>query len=305
MVEAGLRPGTSLELADAVAAMRSFARDSSCTASAQLADGRSVTAVAIQREYLARAEAHLEKPFMPSWAPEVCREWRAVLDLLETDPTAAARSLDWAIKRELYADRAARRSLSWGESIPFWNAVLAKLLAALKRVLPDGRVWAAHADALLSSRSLVRDEVRRLQPLLAERGASWDELRPFLALREELLEIDTRFAQLDARGIFASLERAGALSHGVAGLDRIDEAADWPPKSGRARLRGAAVRRLAGHASRFLCDWQGISDSEGVFDLNISDPFAAEAPAWLDSALGRAGFDSSEYVSDLLMRSRP
>ena len=51
----------------------------------------------IQRHYLTQAEAHMHDRFMPRWAEEVCRRWRAVLDGLRGGWEWAATSLDWAI----------------------------------------------------------------------------------------------------------------------------------------------------------------------------------------------------------------
>src|SRR4029077_17556265 len=91
-----------------------------------------LTAIAIQRHYLTRAEAHVSDPFMPPWAGEVCDRWRAVLDALSAGWESAATSLDWAIKLALYREQARRSGLDW-ESLRTWTGVAARLTAALGR----------------------------------------------------------------------------------------------------------------------------------------------------------------------------
>ncbi|MCL4180055.1 MAG: proteasome accessory factor PafA2 family protein [Verrucomicrobia bacterium] len=112
LVDGGLRPGSAVALASPVEAMRTYARDPSCRATALLKDGRHWRALDIQRHYLSLAEAHLEAGFMPPWARQVCQSWRAILERLEQGtPESVAFTLDWAIKYALYQDRCGQRGL--------------------------------------------------------------------------------------------------------------------------------------------------------------------------------------------------
>jgi hypothetical protein len=104
----------------------------------------------------------------------------------------------------------------------------------------------------------------------------WDELRQILDARQRFCEIDTRFGQLGARGIFQSLNAAGVLQHHVPGVDNIEHAVANPPTLGRARIRGQVIQRLAG-SGQSRCDWQQIVNV--ARGQNLSDPFASEE-AW-------------------------
>jgi len=88
MADAGLTPGNAVKLADPLDAMRKIAGDVTCKTLLMMADKSCMTAVEIQRHYLEMAEAHVSDNFMPAWAAEVCRRWRAVLDQLEDAPKA-------------------------------------------------------------------------------------------------------------------------------------------------------------------------------------------------------------------------
>jgi hypothetical protein len=131
------------------------------------------------------------------------------------------------------------------------------------------------AEVALAPDGPLAADVRGLNGLLREARLDWSGLGPFLRTRDALREIDTRFGQLGAAGIFTSLDAAGALTHGVEGVDRIDHAMTNPPDVPRARLRGALVRELSGCEERYACDWDVVWDTESGKCVDLSDPFAS------------------------------
>jgi len=275
LCEAGVRPGDEVALRDPVQAMRAFADDPSFRATAESSGGRRLSAITIQRHYLELAEAHAGNPLMPPWAPEVCRRWRAVLDALETGWESMATTLDWAIKLALYRERTRRRDLPW-ESLEPWTFLVKQLSAALGRSGPDIRLT---AEIVLSRQSPIAADVEELTGVVDDTGLDWSGLGPFLRIRDELREIDTRFGQLGPQGIFARLDAAGALTHRVDGIDDIDRAVMNPPDVPRARLRGELVRKLSGSDGRYACDWDGVWDEESGRWVDLGDPFTV-AEEW-------------------------
>jgi hypothetical protein len=271
MVEAGLRPGESVQLGAPLEAMRLFARDAECKAEAQGKDGQPLTAIAIQRHYLDLAVAHVHDSFMPAWAAEVCREWGRVLDLLEAGSPALETMLDWQIKLALFKDRIVRRGLNW-ETVAQWTQLLGALTAA-----PRGKTADDDTDLLSElvavRKSRIGDQVKKLAPSIKARGLRTVDLTRFLTLRQELFEIDTRYGQLGARGIFATLDRAGMLNHHVSGVDDIYTAVTSAPSTSRARLRGEWISRLAGKPGRSACDWQILWDDTKRQALDLTEPF--------------------------------
>ena len=271
MIEGGVRPGDTVTLSDPLAAMRRFANDTECKAEAPAADGRPLTALAIQRHYLALAEANEGASFMPPWAPQVCQHWRLVLDQLEHDLPSANRLLDWPLKLGLYRDHVARRGLDW-ESFSTLNRTLNSAAEPAPRrrrrlleelAVPPG----ARPDA---------ESASDLTAPPAPSGLDPNRLRQFLNLRHELFEIDTRFGQLGDKSIFGALDRAGLLAHHVAGVDNIEHATENPPASGRARLRGESIKRLGGRDRPYFCDWTWIHDLRASRFLDLSDPWQTE-----------------------------
>jgi len=130
--EAGISPGPDVLLQSPLEAMQAFAADPECKASARTISGRLISALEIQRYYLAAAEAHMSEPFMPAWAPEACRRWREILDRIGQGPHALTTILDWATKRELFARHALRRGTA-GEPSPDRAGVLTLAARAGRR----------------------------------------------------------------------------------------------------------------------------------------------------------------------------
>ncbi len=275
MCDAGLRPGEAVALRDPVAAMHRFALDPTCRATAETKRGEQLSAIAIQRHYLAHAEAHVGQPWMPDWAPEVCERWRAVLDCLEGGWESAATTLDWAIKLGMYRDHVRRRGVTW-ESLAAWTPIVEKLDAACQRALGRER----HVTA-----ALVRDHPgpieaakTRLTPALERAGLDWRGLIPFLTLRDELFEIDMRFGQLGGDGIFTRLDQARTLTHRVPGIGSVRRAMTSPPDVPRARVRGRLVRTLARQPGRYSCGWEAVWDHRKRLCVDLGDPFTADPP---------------------------
>ena len=273
MVEAGLAPGDGVRLASPLDAMRAFANDPTCRATAQTYDGRYLTAVDIQRHYLNLATVHASESFMPPWAGDVCARWGAILDRVEEGaPFSVATTLDWATKHALFSERIEHRGFSW-ECLSKWSSVVERAQKPGPDADEEEAPFAPDVDH--DAGSGLSQRVRRL--LLARReGPSRQELERFLSLRQELFEMDTRYGQLGDHGIFNVLDCAGVLDHAVPGVDNIPHAVNEPPATGRARIRGACVKRFAGEPDRYRCDWTGITDLRYWSRLDLSDPFEKE-----------------------------
>jgi proteasome accessory factor A len=281
MADAGLTPGSAVELADPLAAMHSVAGDVTCKKLLRMSNGNYSTAISIQRHYLEQAESHLGASFMPSWAPEVCRRWRDILNQIEYTPASAEKTLDWGIKRALYANHARGLNLRWDE-LPFLNQVIVQLTAALAAAR-KGPEPAMSLEAAIAPQQRMLKQVAAFLPLLRSRRLGWEDLRTLLACRQKFFEIDTRFGQLGPHGIFQTLDQAGVLSHRVSDADNIELAVTQPPATGRAHLRGEVIQRLA-RAGNARCDWQCVMDYGKGRVLDLSDPFASRE-SW--SALSR------------------
>lgn len=278
MAEAGIGPGRGLALRSPVDAMRRIALDTSCSKSIDLVDGRRLSAIEIQYQYLTMAERNLGRSFMPSWAEEACQRWREALNILLEAPESVSTRLDWAIKLALYRNHAERRGLAW-DSLADWTRILTGLQQALD--MTDQYAHPLNTEFVLGLSGHAAKTVEILKPFMIERGLSWSDLDKVIAVKKELFEVDVKFGQLGAGGVFSNLARAGVLAHSVAGVERIDEAISQPPEIGRASLRGHAIKRFAGRAGDYQCDWQGVFDLKRRRVLDLSEPFE-QVERWLD-----------------------
>jgi hypothetical protein len=276
MIQAGLRPADGVVLQSPRDAMKTIASDPTCCAFVKAKNGKTLTAIDIQRHYLSLAEQHVRDPFMPPWAGDVCREWNEVLEKLEWGaPDSMETVLDWPLKLALFKQHAARSGFGW-EEIARWNYIVRRLRKALDEKKMDPAIIPLEPDLLTAQDGPIPQEIQQLNPFLKRHGYQWNDLKRFFRLRGELFEIDLRFGQLNDKSIFASLDRRGVLNHHLAGVDKIEEALEKPPASGRAHIRGEVIRRLAGASPGSRCDWSRVFDASQGQVLDLSDPFAEE-----------------------------
>ena len=271
LIEAGARPGDAIPIADPVKALRKFAVDYNCRCSVPAHDGRRWSAIEIQEHYLKFVENYIDHDAMPGWAEEGCKKWRDILDLLKQGPAAVATILDWAIKLPQYQRFAQKRGVPW-ESLPHWNHVVERLRVGFIELGLDVPRHRLAAEALKSERPLAHVE-KQLTPHFRQHGLEWDQLETFLNVQQQLFELDNRFGELGDGGIFNALDAAGVLQHHIDGVDRIDQAMTDAPLVGRARIRGAGIKRLHREKHRYSCNWYGIYDLEKGRQLDLSDPF--------------------------------
>jgi hypothetical protein len=274
MVEAGVPCGGDVGLRAPVDALATFARDVSARRAVTTTGGR-LTAIQIQRRYLHRAIEHVSAPWMPAWAAEVCAAWEQMLARLEQGPEAVSATLDWAIKLPIFRDRARRRGFDW-DVLPAWTEVadvIEPARLAARVTAADGSKGLADADGPL------RTALEAVRPLLKAHDLRLADLERFLALRQELFEVDVRFGQLGSRSVFEALDAQCLLDHAVPGVDRIDEAMEEPPAGGRAHWRGQGIRQAAGAGGRYSCSWEHVIDHQTEAYLDLSDPFVAR-PMW-------------------------
>ncbi|MCI0546943.1 MAG: proteasome accessory factor PafA2 [Candidatus Rokubacteria bacterium] len=99
-----------------VVAYRSVSRDLGGRETFRLKDGRALTAVNLQEEFLALAHQYMAETAHEPWVEDVLARWESVLRRLARDPMSLDRELDWVIKRRLIENYMAKHDLSWSDS---------------------------------------------------------------------------------------------------------------------------------------------------------------------------------------------
>lgn len=108
--------GEDLVLVDPVREMHLVSHDPTLRHRVSLRDGRTMTAIQMQRIYLERAWALAEKlavAEVDAQTVDVLTRWQAVLDDLEADPRLASDRVDWVAKLGLLEGYRRRDGLDW------------------------------------------------------------------------------------------------------------------------------------------------------------------------------------------------
>ena len=105
----------SLSLRDPVRAIKEVSHDPTCKREIQLEDGRRLTAVQLQAEYLEMAQQYVGNTD-DAETKDILEKWADVLDCLERDPMELDRQVDWVMKKALIEGFMERKSLDWAAS---------------------------------------------------------------------------------------------------------------------------------------------------------------------------------------------
>jgi Pup amidohydrolase len=100
-----------------VAELRAISHDPSCRHLVALRDGRRMTAVQLQMEYLDRARKYTEDRYgadVDDMTADVLNRWESVLSRLAEDPMLTSKELDWVAKLEILEGYRSRDHLGWG-----------------------------------------------------------------------------------------------------------------------------------------------------------------------------------------------
>ena len=96
-----------------VQAIRDISHDPTLKETIKLKDGRSISALQLQMEYLEYATRYVDTVAPDPISKEVLLRWTDVMEKLESDPMQLDRELDWVIKRQWIESYMTRNRLSW------------------------------------------------------------------------------------------------------------------------------------------------------------------------------------------------
>jgi Pup amidohydrolase len=99
-------------LRDPVRGIKEVSHDPTCRQLVELANGKRMTAVQMQREYLNLALRYDGSALGP-WVPDVLARWGAVLEALEREPRDLASSIDWVAKLVMIENFMERKGVDW------------------------------------------------------------------------------------------------------------------------------------------------------------------------------------------------
>jgi len=212
-----------------VTALHEVSHDPTCTHLMTLKDGRKLTAIQLQTEYLEQARKYVEDKYgddADRQTKDVLHRWEQVLDQLATDPMKLADQLDWVAKLKLLQSYRDRDGLQWDDPklhlIDLQYADLRpdkglyyKLVKAgrMQRLVTDEEIRMAVSHPPTDTRAYFRGRcMQQYAPQVA--AASWDSVIFDLPGKESLQRIPT----LDPL--------RGTKAHVGALLDQCDTASE-------------------------------------------------------------------------------
>jgi proteasome accessory factor A len=221
--------GRDLSIDGPVAALRAVSHDPTLKQTVTLQDGRTLTGVQLQLEYLDLAKKYVEDRYgadADAQTVDVLSRWESVLDRLERDPMLCAAELDWVAKLKLLESYRTRDGLDWDDAklhlidlqysdIRPEKGLYHRLVKAgrIERLLDDESVDAAKHEPPTDTRAYFRGRcLEKYAPNVA--AASWDSVIFDLPGRESLQRVPT----IDPL--------RGSKAHVGELLDRCDTASD-------------------------------------------------------------------------------
>ncbi len=219
-----------LAVENPVAALRAVSHDPTLSHLLTLDDGRRMTAVQLQWEYLDLARKYVDQKLgsdADAQTVDVLARWESVLDRLERDPLLCAGELDWVAKLKLLTQYRDRDGLDWDDpklhlidlqysDLRPEKGLYHRLARAgrIERLLGDAEVEAAMHEPPLDTRAYFRGRcLEKYAPDVA--AASWDSVILDLAGHESLQRIPTmdplRGTQAHVGGLIDACDSAEEL----------------------------------------------------------------------------------------------
>jgi proteasome accessory factor A len=212
-----------------IAELRAISHDHECRHLVLLRDGRRMTAVQLQMEYLERARKYVEDRFgtgADDMTVDVLDRWESVLNRLAEDPMMLSRELDWVAKLELLEGYRRRDGIGWNhprlQLVDLQYSDIRPDRGLYNRLIARGRMMRLTDDAAIAramyeppddTRAYFRG--RCLQKYAdAVAAASWDSVIFDIPGRESLQRVPTLEPLRGTRAHVGSL------------LDRCSNAAD-------------------------------------------------------------------------------
>jgi proteasome accessory factor A len=177
-----------LALRDPVRAIREVSHDPTLRKEVQLDNGKSMTAVEIQKEFLEMALAYAAKKPVDSVVEDVLAKWQYVMETLDREPMDLHREIDWIGKKLMMESFMDRKKLSWEDSqiqmldLQYHDSRPDKGLyymlerqGKMERIVTDAEINAAVHNAPSDTRAFFRGECLKRYPGEVF-GVNWDSI---------------------------------------------------------------------------------------------------------------------------------
>jgi proteasome accessory factor A len=180
-----------MSLENPIRAIRDISHDMTCRRTIRLANGREVSALDIQREYLDRALRFAETRGLPPLEARALEMWEHCVSTIENDPLKLDREVDWVIKYKLLEAYRARHGLPEGHvqlqlvDLQYHDVTRSRGLfyklqdrGLVERVCSDADIEAAIDTPPQTTRARLRGEfIRRAKERKRDYTVDWVHLK--------------------------------------------------------------------------------------------------------------------------------
>jgi proteasome accessory factor A len=178
----------NLSLRDPVRAIKEASHDATCKKELHLENGKRLTAVEIQAEFLEMALEYASSRSLDPVTKDVLAKWQWVMECLSRDPMELDQQIDWVMKKSLIENFMERKSLDWVSpqvqmmDLQYHDLRPAKGLyyvlerqGRAERIVTDEEVAAAVHEPPQDTRAYFRGEcLKRYGPAVF--GVNWDSI---------------------------------------------------------------------------------------------------------------------------------
>jgi proteasome accessory factor A len=208
-----------LSLENPIRAIREISHDPTCTRKVRLANGRELTALEIQTEYLEKTSRFIERRGADETATFLLDGWREALDALASgDPDRLARKVDWVTKRMMIDRYMAKHDLPLGSpriallDLAYHDVnrsrglyYLLERAGRVERVVDDATVEVAMREPPQTTRAKLRgDFIRQAKAKRRDYTVDWvhlklnDQAQRTVLCKDPFRSVDERVEQLIA-----------------------------------------------------------------------------------------------------------
>jgi proteasome accessory factor A len=185
LIEKRLIP-KELSLKKPVEDIKEISRDQTYQWRVELEDGKTISAIDLQRQYLSLAQKHLAgRDYDTDW---ILVEWEDVLNELERDPTNLVDRLDWAAKKWLLETFIEAENLTWDDpwlqsidleyhNINTETGLYYELLrkGVMRRIITDEQIYNAIQNPPNGTRAYFRGKsLEKFRPNV--KAVQWDSI---------------------------------------------------------------------------------------------------------------------------------
>jgi proteasome accessory factor A len=187
MIEDGAIPD-GLVLRDPVRAIKQVSHDPTCKTELALDNGKKMTAVQLQAEYLEAALRYAATRDIDPIVQDVIEKWQYVIETLAGDPMDLHREIDWISKKKLIETFMDRKELDWRDhqvgmlDLQYHDTRPEKGLyfmlerqGRVERIVTDEEIAAAVYNPPKDTRAYFRGECLRRYPAEVF-GVNWDSI---------------------------------------------------------------------------------------------------------------------------------